>query len=411
MTPHWSGLELPVQRGCFGAGGTCPALAMGRVAAAGAVLVALVVLGAPPAAGEKLSTVFQRMFKAECHFINGTEKVRYMQRLFYNRQQDMIFDSDVGHYVGFTPYGEKWAQATNSDPQWMEDRRTAVDWYCRHNYKVFTPFTVERRVPPSVSISLVPSSSQPSPGRLLCSVMDFYPAEIQVRWFQGQQELSGHVVATDIVPNGDWTYQLLVLLEIPPQRGLSYTCQVEHVSLEQPLSLHWEMPPDAARSKMLTGIGGFVLGFVFLALGLGFYLRKKVRGGPGGGVPPAPELCELPPGPPARCHPLCSAHRAPEPAAAAAPPRGLGPGRDPPLRPRADFGGVVCPPQPRWHSAPARLLPVFPIKLPSSARCRLFGGRWGGTWGRGQKPGMDREWGPPCVPPVSPRSGGALGGS
>uniref|UniRef100_A0A8U7NYD2 Uncharacterized protein n=1 Tax=Corvus moneduloides TaxID=1196302 RepID=A0A8U7NYD2_CORMO len=275
MTPHWSGLELPVQRGCFGAGGTCPALAMGRVAAAGAVLVALVVLGAPPAAGEKLSTVFQRMFKAECHFINGTEKVRYMQRLFYNRQQDMIFDSDVGHYVGFTPYGEKWAQATNSDPQWMEDRRTAVDWYCRHNYKVFTPFTVERRVPPSVSISLVPSSSQPSPGRLLCSVMDFYPAEIQVRWFQGQQELSGHVVATDIVPNGDWTYQLLVLLEIPPQRGLSYTCQVEHVSLEQPLSLHWEMPPDAARSKMLTGIGGFVLGFVFLALGLGFYLRKK----------------------------------------------------------------------------------------------------------------------------------------
>ncbi|NXH80561.1 HB2L protein, partial [Edolisoma coerulescens] len=63
---------------------------------------------------------------------------------------------------------------------------------------------------PSVSTSLLPLSSQPGPGRLLCSIMDFYPAEIQVRWFQGQQELSGHVVATDIVPNGDWTYQLLV---------------------------------------------------------------------------------------------------------------------------------------------------------------------------------------------------------
>ncbi|XP_017587031.1 PREDICTED: HLA class II histocompatibility antigen, DQ beta 2 chain, partial [Corvus brachyrhynchos] len=107
-------------------------------------------------------------------------------------------------------------------------------------------------VPPSVSISLVPSSSQPSPGHLLCSVMDFYPAEIQVRWFQGQQELSGHVVATDIVPNGDWTYQLLVLLEIPPQRGLSYTCQVEHVSLEQPLSLHW----GTARPHSAGGSGG-----------------------------------------------------------------------------------------------------------------------------------------------------------
>uniref|UniRef100_A0A8C5TMV6 Ig-like domain-containing protein n=1 Tax=Malurus cyaneus samueli TaxID=2593467 RepID=A0A8C5TMV6_9PASS len=86
-------------------------------------------------------------------------------------------------------------------------------------------------VPPSVSISLVPSSSQPC---LLCSVMDFYPARVQLRWFQGQQELSGRVVATDVIQNGDWIYQLLVLLEIHPQHGLTYTCQVEHVSLEQP---------------------------------------------------------------------------------------------------------------------------------------------------------------------------------
>ncbi|NXS15435.1 HB2L protein, partial [Mystacornis crossleyi] len=81
---------------------------------------------------------------------------------------------------------------------------------------------------PSVSISLAPSSSQPGPGRLLCSVMYFYPAEIQVRWFEGQQELPEHVVATDIVPNGDWTCQLLVLLEVPPRRRLTYTCPVEH---------------------------------------------------------------------------------------------------------------------------------------------------------------------------------------
>ncbi|NWT07746.1 HB2L protein, partial [Vireo altiloquus] len=57
--------------------------------------------------------------------------------------------------------------------------------------------------------------------------------------FQDQQELPGHVMATNIVPNRDWTYQLLVLLEIPPQRRLSYSCQVEHVSLEHPPSRHW----------------------------------------------------------------------------------------------------------------------------------------------------------------------------
>ncbi|XP_032533023.1 class II histocompatibility antigen, B-L beta chain-like [Chiroxiphia lanceolata] len=248
---------------------------MERVRGAGAVLAVLVLLGAPPAAGEELSGLFQEMGKHECLFINGTERVRNVYRQIYNREQYAHFDSDVGVFVGDTPYGEIQARYWNSKQELLEYFRAGVDTYCRHNYKIVTPFTVERRVPPSVSISLVPSSSQPSPGRLLCSVMDFYPAPVQVRWFQDGQELPEHVVATDVVPNGDWSYQVLVLLEIPPRRGVTYSCQVEHVSLEHPLSRHWEMPPDTVRSKILVGVGGFVLGLVFLALGLGFYLREK----------------------------------------------------------------------------------------------------------------------------------------
>uniref|UniRef100_A0A8C9NJA7 Ig-like domain-containing protein n=1 Tax=Serinus canaria TaxID=9135 RepID=A0A8C9NJA7_SERCA len=251
-------------------------MAMGRVAAAGALLAALLMLGAPPAAGAE--RVFQEMVQSECHFINGTERVRFVKRFIYNREQYVHFDSDLGHFVGDTPYGEEVARYWNSDPEWMEHRRAAVDRHCRHNYELSTPFLVERRVPPTVSISLVPSSSQPSPGRLLCSVMDFYPAHIQVRWFQGEQELSEHVVATDVVPNGDWTYQLLVLLETPPQNGLTYTCQVEHVSLEVTGRRVWMMLLDTTRSKMLTGIGGFVLGFVFLVLGLGVWGIPHLQG-------------------------------------------------------------------------------------------------------------------------------------
>ncbi|XP_039241569.1 class II histocompatibility antigen, B-L beta chain-like [Pipra filicauda] len=248
---------------------------MERVRGAGAVLAVLVVLGAPPAAGEELSGVFQEFSTSECYFINGTERVRLVERYIYNREQQVHFDSDVGVFVGDTPFGEIQARYANSNPEFMERKRAEVDTFCRHNYEISTPFIVNRRVPPSVSISLVPSSSQPGPGRLLCSVMDFYPAPVQVRWFQDGQELPEHVVATDVVPNGDWTYQVLVLLEIPPQRGVTYSCQVEHVSLEHPLSRHWEMPPDTVRSKILVGVGGFVLGLVFLALGLGFYLREK----------------------------------------------------------------------------------------------------------------------------------------
>ncbi|KAI1229515.1 hypothetical protein IHE44_0002183, partial [Lamprotornis superbus] len=135
--------------------------------------------------------VFQRMGKCECHFINGTEKVRFVLRHIYNREQLAHFYGDMGLYVG-----EQLAQYWNSDPELLEYYRAQVDTSCRYNYGLYALFSVERRrergqsvsprcvptlshCPHSVSISLVPSSSQPGPGRLLCSVMDFYPAHIQ----------------------------------------------------------------------------------------------------------------------------------------------------------------------------------------------------------------------------------------
>ncbi|XP_039588790.1 H-2 class II histocompatibility antigen, I-E beta chain-like, partial [Passer montanus] len=88
-----------------------------------------------------------------------------------------MFDSDVGEYVGFTPFGERNAQYWNSNPQWMEYIRTVVDTYCRHNYEGITPFITERRgergaerVPsgPALPMTLEPlKTSMPSPSQSL----------------------------------------------------------------------------------------------------------------------------------------------------------------------------------------------------------------------------------------------------
>ncbi|KAM9510469.1 class II histocompatibility antigen, B-L beta chain-like [Guaruba guarouba] len=246
----------------------------GGALGAGTVLVALVALGARPAQCEELSGIFQEVFKGDCHFLNGTERVRLLVKYIYNRQQDVHFDSDVGHYVGDTPVGEFQAKYWNSQPELVEQKRAEVDTVCRNNYEVFTPFTVDRRVAPQVEIFPVQSSSAPQTNRLACAVSDFYPAPIEVRWFKNGQEEVQHVVSTDVMQNGDWTYQVLVMLETTPQRGDSYMCQVEHVSLQQPITVHWEAT-DGTNSKMLTGIGGFVLGLIFIVVGLIFYMRKK----------------------------------------------------------------------------------------------------------------------------------------
>ncbi|XP_027562549.1 class II histocompatibility antigen, B-L beta chain-like, partial [Neopelma chrysocephalum] len=89
--------------------------------------------------------VFQEMVKNECYFINGTERVRYVARAIYNREQQMHFDSDVGVYVGDNPYGEIWARYANSDKEEVKLRAAEVDRFCRVSYEVSTPFLVNRR--------------------------------------------------------------------------------------------------------------------------------------------------------------------------------------------------------------------------------------------------------------------------
>ncbi|XP_063174880.1 class II histocompatibility antigen, B-L beta chain-like isoform X3 [Chroicocephalus ridibundus] len=247
----------------------------GRVVGAGAVLVALVVLGAQPSGGKETSGYFQEQFKGDCYFTNGTERVRLVVRYIYNREQYAHFDSEVGYYVADNLLGKPDADYWNSQPDVLEQKRAEVDTFCRNNYRAWTPFAVERRVQPEVEIYPVQSSSLPQTDRLVCAVMDFYPAEIEVKWLKNGQEETEHVVSTEVMQNGDWTYQVLVMLETTPQRGDTYTCQVEHVSLQHPVTQHWGLQSDGSRSKMLTGVGGFVLGLIFLALGLFLYMRKK----------------------------------------------------------------------------------------------------------------------------------------
>ncbi|XP_067169713.1 class II histocompatibility antigen, B-L beta chain-like [Apteryx mantelli] len=239
-------------------------------------LVVLAVLGACRAHGKETTGYFQRLSESECQYLNGTEWVRFLERHLYNRQQFVHFDSDVGVYVADSPLGEPTAKYWNSQPDIIEDRWAVVDTVCRHNYVVAqADHVVGRTVQPKVLVSPMQSGSLPQTDRLLCYVTGFYPPEIEVKWFKNGREETERVVATDVIQNGDWTYQVLVMLESMPQSGDTYTCQVEHASLQQPLTQHWRAQSDTARSKMLTGVGGLVLGLIFLVLGLVLYLRNK----------------------------------------------------------------------------------------------------------------------------------------
>nr|CAJ34987.1 MHC class II antigen [Callithrix jacchus] len=240
-----------------------------------ALTVTLMVLSSPLALAGDTRPRFLEYSTSECHFFNGTERVRFLDRYFFNQEENLRFDSDVGEFRAVTELGRPDAEYWNSQKDLLEQRRAEVDTYCRHNYEISERFLVPRRVQPKVTV--YPAKTQPLQHHnlLVCSVSGFYPGSIEVRWFRNDQEEKAGVVSTGLIQNGDWTFQTLVMLETVPQSGEVYICQVEHPSVTSPLTVQWRAWSESAQSKMLSGVGGFVLGLLFLGAGLFIYFRNQ----------------------------------------------------------------------------------------------------------------------------------------
>ncbi|XP_075835727.1 HLA class II histocompatibility antigen, DP beta 1 chain-like isoform X1 [Microtus pennsylvanicus] len=204
---------------------------------------------------------------------NGTQ--RYIMRCIFDREEFMRFDSTVGEFRALTAMGRPWAESWNSQKDYMERRRAEVDTVCRHNYELNQAFTVKRQVQPKVHVSPSKKASLKHHDLLVCHTTDFYPGSIRVRWFRNGQEETAGVVSTNLIRNGDWTFQILVMLEMTPQRGDVYTCHVEHPSLQSPVTVEWKVGSDSARNKTLMGVCGLVLGLLFLAVGITMQLKRK----------------------------------------------------------------------------------------------------------------------------------------
>ncbi|XP_013372494.1 PREDICTED: HLA class II histocompatibility antigen, DRB1-1 beta chain-like isoform X1 [Chinchilla lanigera] len=133
----------------------------------------------------------------------------------------------------------------------------------------------QKKVEPKVTV--YPTMTQPLQHHnlLVCSVSGFYPGHVEVRWFRNGQEEEAGVESTGLIRNGDWTFQTLVMLETVPQSGEVYACQVEHPSCSSPVTVEWRAQSGSAQSKMLSGVGGFVLGLLFLGSGLFVYSRNQ----------------------------------------------------------------------------------------------------------------------------------------
>uniref|UniRef100_A0A8C6R148 Histocompatibility 2, class II antigen E beta2 n=2 Tax=Nannospalax galili TaxID=1026970 RepID=A0A8C6R148_NANGA len=249
----------------------CPWLPRGPCLAA--LTVILMVLSPPVALVRDPRPRFLLQLKAECHYTDGREHVWSVTRFIYNQEEFARFDSDFGKFLATTELGRPIADDLNSQKDIVDNYRASVD-RCRNDYEFVDIYLLKLKKKPQVTVHPSKTQHVQHHSLLVCAVSGFYPSKIKITWLRNGQEEKDEVMSTGLIPNGDWTYQTLVMLETVPQSGDVYTCQVEHPSLPSPVTVEWRARSGSAQSKMLSGLGGFVLGLLFLGVGLFVYFKN-----------------------------------------------------------------------------------------------------------------------------------------
>nr|QER90676.1 MHC class II beta antigen [Acipenser dabryanus] len=202
----------------------------------------------------------------------------YSVRYVFNQEEFLHYDTKIQKYVGNTACRVKNAERLNKDKAQLAQLLADRDRYCNYNINLYRPGTIDYKEKPSVQIRSNKLSSSQHQTMLVCYVIGFYPHEIKVTWLRNGVKVTADVSYSELLPDGDWTYQIHSYLELTPQSGDSYTCRVEHSSLAEAIEEKWDPAmPESKRNKIIIGASGIVLGLVIAAAGL-IYYKKKATG-------------------------------------------------------------------------------------------------------------------------------------
>ncbi|ETE56358.1 hypothetical protein L345_17931, partial [Ophiophagus hannah] len=82
-----------------------------------------------------LAAHFLYQLKHECRFLNRTQRMRFLDQYFYDRQEYVRFDSDLGKFVAVKELGEATVDYWNRDKQLLQLAKAQVDRFCRLAYE------------------------------------------------------------------------------------------------------------------------------------------------------------------------------------------------------------------------------------------------------------------------------------
>ncbi|KAG9333704.1 hypothetical protein JZ751_010694 [Albula glossodonta] len=150
--------------------------------------------------------------------------------------------------------------------------QTCIDWVKK--YVSYGRSTLERRVPPEVFLFQKDSSSP-----VVCHATGFFPHGIIVTWQRDGEEVQESVEQGETLPNEDGTFQITSYLTVKLEDTHTYTCTVQHKSLEQDIVRTRGLSPGGDSDSSAPPMGiiiGCVVEVLIIALAvIGVVMWKK----------------------------------------------------------------------------------------------------------------------------------------
>ncbi|XP_073498025.1 class I histocompatibility antigen, F10 alpha chain-like isoform X1 [Phyllobates terribilis] len=195
----------------------------------------------------------------------------------YDGREFMALDTQTWTYVPTMAQAQITTQRWNSPEEQVGERNKnyleniCIEWL--QKYVENGKEDLERRVRPQVKVS---GQEKGDTMKLHCQVYGFHPRAVDVKWMKnGEDEV--HLYETSpVLPNPDGTYQIRVSAEVTPKEGDSYSCNVDHSSLEQELNIVWE--PKSSRVSPTAVVIAVVIAVAvvtLLAVVIGVFVYKK----------------------------------------------------------------------------------------------------------------------------------------
>ncbi|XP_073454391.1 putative HLA class I histocompatibility antigen, alpha chain H [Aquarana catesbeiana] len=147
----------------------------------------------------------------------------------------IALDTFMSTYVPLMVGAKKITDAWNSRKSSAEKQKWYMEQECKTWFKVYLDYMKETLKPVRPEVKVWGHHQSEEKTRLHCLAYGFHPRAVDVKWVKNGEDHLPLDEISPILPHPNGTYQIRVSVEVPTREGDTYSCHVQHSSLEDVL--------------------------------------------------------------------------------------------------------------------------------------------------------------------------------